>query len=431
MMHKRFKKTAYSTLFYIVIAGIILVILTPIYFLANISLMSDQEAYDWPIALYPSFVNKFKLELVNDKYLLSVYSSSLGGYATVIETNDFENLQKLVKRKTNSTISKDLFQKEIKEVKELVSKNATEIRTLRSQYDSLSAKIRHANIEIAQIKEKLSRIPENMEGMESIKKSYQEKLDNAIKNKEDLKKKSEILESKLYEVASVSFSVPKNLFDNYMTFFRVTSNAIPALIRSIEVALLTVVISLTIGGMAGYAFARYFFKGKNVLKLSVLFVRMFPGISIALPMVIILAGMGFYDKPIGLSLVYSIGQIGLTTWITASIFMGISVELEEAAMVFGTTRTGAFLHVTLPLAIPGLAASAMYAFIGSWSETAQAIVLTQFHPTFPVVVYQTLVGAKGLINLTAAGGMAMAVPAIVFTLIIRRYILQMWGGVTV
>nr|WP_240739536.1 ABC transporter permease subunit [Marinitoga lauensis] len=84
----------------------------------------------------------------------------------------------------------------------------------------------------------------------------------------------------------------------------------------------------------------------------------------------------------------------MTIWITASIFMGISVELEEAAMIFGTSRFGAFIKITLPLALPGLAASAMYAFIGSWAETAQAIVLTQFNPTFPVVVYQTLVGLK-------------------------------------
>nr|WP_211250140.1 ABC transporter permease subunit [Mesoaciditoga lauensis] len=429
-MHRKVKKTIYSTLFYIVVAGIILVILTPIYFLTNISLMSDQEAYDWPIALYPSFVNKFKLELVEGKYLLSVYSNSLGDYTTIVETSDFDNLQKLTDRKTNSKIPKDLFLKEVEKAKALTSKNATEINTLRSQYKKLTTKIRHANIEIAQFKEKLSML-KGMQGMEDVKKSFQEKLNKAIKDREKLKEESKTLESKLFEIASVSFSVPKNLLENYITFFKVTTDAIPALIRSIEVALLTVTISLIIGGMAGYAFARYFFKGKNILKLSVLFVRMFPGISIAIPMVIILAGMGFYDKPIGLSLVYSIGQIGLTTWITASIFMGIPVELEEAAMIFGTTRTGAFLHITLPLAIPGLAASAMYAFIGSWSETAQAIVLTQFHPTFPVVVYQTLVGAKGLINLTAAGGMAMAIPAIIFTLIIRRYILQMWGGVTV
>jgi len=158
---------------------------------------------------------------------------------------------------------------------------------------------------------------------------------------------------------------------------------------------------------------------------------MYPGVAIALPMVIILANMGFYDRPIGLSLVYSVGSIALTVWITASIFLGIPVELEEAAQVFGATRFGAFMRVTLPLALPGLAAAAMYAFLGAWNETVSAIILTQFNPTFSVVVYQTLLGAVGQVNLAAAGGIVMALPAIVFTFLIRRYIRQMWGGITV
>ncbi len=183
--------------------------------------------------------------------------------------------------------------------------------------------------------------------------------------------------------------------------------------------------------MAGYAFARYTFRGRNILKFSVLFVRMFPAVAIAMPMVIILANMGFYDNPIGLSLVYSVGSIALTVWITASIFMGIPVSLEEAAQVFGATKLQAFMRVTLPLALPGLAACAMYAFLGAWNETVSAIILTQFNPTFSVIVYQTTLGAVGQVNLAAAGGMVMALPTLIFTFFIRRYIQQMWGGVTI
>jgi multiple sugar transport system permease protein len=227
------------------------------------------------------------------------------------------------------------------------------------------------------------------------------------------------------------FSAKKNLLINYDTFFKVTRDAVPALIRSLQICALTILISLSIGGMAGYAFARYVFAGRDALKFSVLFVRMFPGVAIALPMVIILANMGFYDKPIGLSLVYSVGSIALTVWITASIFLGIPESLEEAAQVFGATKTQAFLRVTFPLSLPGLAAAAMYAFLGAWNETVSAIILTQFNPTFSVVVYQTLLGAVGQVNLAAAGGLAMAIPSVIFTFFIRRYINQMWGGVTI
>ncbi len=231
----------------------------------------------------------------------------------------------------------------------------------------------------------------------------------------------------------VYFSLRTSLLANYMTFFRVagTGQALPALVRSLQVAAMTIIISVSIGGMAGYAFARYVFPGRNMLKFSVLFVRMFPGVAIALPMVIILARIGFYDQPIGLALVYSVGSIALTVWITASIFMGIPVSLEEAALVFGATKFQAFMKMTLPLALPGLAAAAMYAFLGAWNETVAAIILTQFNPTFAVIVYQTVLGAVGQVNLAAAGGMAMALPTIIFTFFIRKYIRQMWGGMTV
>ena len=229
----------------------------------------------------------------------------------------------------------------------------------------------------------------------------------------------------------VYFTGRKNLIHNYNTFFKITRDAGPAFIRSIQIALMTIAISLTIGGMAGYSFARYIFRGRNALKFSVLFVRMFPGVAIAIPMVIILVNLGFYDKPFGLALVYSVGAIALTIWITASIFLGIPVSLEEAAQVFGASKGRAFMRITLPLALPGLAAAAMYAFLGAWTETVSAIILTQFNPTFSVVVYQSLLGSVGQVNLAAAGGIVFALPAVFFTFLIRRYIRQMWGGITV
>ena len=73
----------------------------------------------------------------------------------------------------------------------------------------------------------------------------------------------------------------------------------------------------------------------------------------------------------------------------------------------------------------------MYAFLGAWNETVSAIILTKFHTTFAVIVYQTVLGAVGQVNLAAAGGMAMALPAVMFTFFLRRYINKMWGGVTV
>lgn len=426
-------KLAGRTVFYIIVVGIAFIILLPIYFILSISFMSDQEAYDWPLNMYPTFTNSFKLEesrTIEDGYLLSIYSNAQQKYVTIFDGEDVDEILHYTKNKTNCNISEDLFMEKADEVKIISEKNNEEISSFVTQIDDINNEIRKLNSSLTKLRKNL-KLVQDQESMQDMKVKFENDITEQEAEKEALELQLSKLQSDLEEINSVNFSVFKNIFANYITFFQVTADSLGALFRSIQVALLTVLISLTIGGMAGYAFARYMFRGKNALKLSVLFVRMFPGIAIAMPMVIILANMGFYDRPIGLSFVYSVGQIGLTTWITASVFMGIPVELEEAAMVFGGSKFTAFVRVTFPLALPGLAASALYSFIGSWNETAQAIVLTQFNPTFPVVVYQTMVGAKGMVNLVAAGGVAMALPAVIFTLIIRRYILQMWGGVTV
>ncbi len=428
------KKIINKTLFYILIVGIVLFMMTPVYFLLVTSFMSDQEAYDWPLSMFPSIFNDFIMEksnTIDGGYLISIYSDAQQEYVTLSESDDFEYIQKFIRGKTNSQLEKEIFDEKVKILDELNAKNGNLINELSEKLSEEEIRLAKMNRDLIKIEKQISKIPDDMSDMQDIKNKL-------IHDANDIKAeliRSELavknLKNELRPINSVKFSIVKNWLDNFDTLFRVTRDSVDALLRSIQVALTTVFISLLIGGMAGYAFARYFFKGKNLLKLSVLFVRMFPAIAVAMPMVIILAEMGFYDQPIGLSFVYSVGQIAMTIWITASIFMSIPVELEEAAQVFGTSRVGAFIKVTLPLALPGLAASAMYAFIGSWNETAQAIVLTQHNPTFPVVIYQTLVGTKGMINLVAAGGVAMALPAVIFTLIIRKYILQMWGGVTV
>jgi len=345
-------KLAKLTTFYILIVGIMMVILTPIFFIVSLSFLSTREAYEYPLPLLPSLRVKYEMTYGKRGYMLSVYDRVEKVYEPVLDTQDLEKMSVYMKAQLAARLT--------------VPEIETQIARLEAGEDP------------------------------------------------------------------VRFTKARNLLYNYDVFLKVagTGQAIPSLFRSLQVCLMTIVISLSIGGMAGYAFARYIFKGREVLKFSVLFVRMFPGIAIAMPMVIILIDMGFYDQPIGLSLVYSVGSIALTVWITASIFMGIPVELEEAAQVFGATKLQTFFRVTLPLALPGLAACAMYAFLGAWNETVSAIVLTQFNPTFSVIVYQTVLGAVGQVNLAAAGGMVMAIPSVLFTLFIRRYINQMWGGMT-
>ena len=346
----RLSKGVRSTLFYLLVITIAVIIILPVFFIVSLSFLTTHEAYSYPLPLLPSLTSKFSLTYGERGYLLSVYDRVNQEYETVLDTDDLDKMRVYMENRLGTSVT----------------------------------------------------VPE---------------LETQI--------------AKLSSENPVDFSMNTDLLHNYKLFFQITEDAVPALILSLQIAALTIVISLSVGGLAGYAFARYMFFGKDMMKFSVLFVRMFPAVAIAIPMIIILADLGFYDQPLGLALVYSVGNIALTTWITASIFMSIPESLEEAAQVFGATRLQAFIKTTLPLALPGLAAAAMYAFIGAWNETVSALILTQFNPTFSVVVYQSLVGATGQVNLAAAGGIVMAIPAVLFTLIIRRYIKQMWGGVTV
>ena len=215
--------------------------------------------------------------------------------------------------------------------------------------------------------------------------------------------------------------------ENYRTFLLVNPEVLPSILRSLEVAGITILISLSIGGMAGYALSRFFFAGRNTAKVSILWVHMYPGVALVIPMAVMLMHYGLYDNPIGLGLAYSVGAIALTSWITSSIFTRVPVELEEQAIVMGCNRISAFRRITLPLAAPGLAASAIYIFIAAWNEVVMAVILTQFNPTLPVVVYQSVSGATGQLNLVAAGGIFMALPALVFTFLIKKYIIYMWS----
>jgi ABC-type sugar transport system, permease component len=227
----------------------------------------------------------------------------------------------------------------------------------------------------------------------------------------------------------MEFKYQKNILYNFNQFFAIVTNSVPALKNSILVALYTILISLTIGSLAGYAMARYTFKFKEAINVTMLIVRMFPVVGISIPMAIILIKFGLFDTLIGLALLYSVPNIALTAWVTSSIFIGINVELEEASLIFGANRLQTFTRITLPLAFPALAASSMYAFLTAWNDTISALILTNRNQTLALVVYKAIGTTSSGIQYAAAGSVILILPALIFTFIVRKYVNQMWGGV--
>lgn len=198
-----------------------------------------------------------------------------------------------------------------------------------------------------------------------------------------------------------------------------------AIINSIIVAVLTIIFSFALGLPAGYAFARYAFKGKDSLKLFIVGLRMFPIMVIAVPLVTLYLKLGLNDTLLGVALAHTSMALPFVILITSSIIAGIPRELEEAAMVFGLDRKGAFIHVTMPLALPGLTAAAIFTFLMSWNEVFIASVLTLTNRTLTAFILNTAMAAVDFIKF--AGAFIMIFPAMIFVFIARRYLISMWG----
>ena len=210
-----------------------------------------------------------------------------------------------------------------------------------------------------------------------------------------------------------------------LAFFASFAGVGAALWNSIVVAVLTMVLSIAIGAPAGYALSRFDFPGKATFRMLVLMTRAFPLPLLALPIAVMFLRVGLDDTAFGLALVHTTLAIPFSVLITFSIFSGIPLELEEAAWTLGCNRLQAFNKVVLPLVLPGITASAIFAFTISWNEVFAASVLTVQNRTLTAFLLQSLNVSP--LHLRFAGGAALVVPALIFIFAVRKYLFAMWG----
>lgn len=228
----------------------------------------------------------------------------------------------------------------------------------------------------------------------------------------------------------VIYGWPKALFPQAisvetMQFFINSHGVLPSLRNSVIVALLTLAVSLVIGAPAGYGLARYIFRGQDAFRMAILSTRAFPIVILSIPLAVTFRQWGMYDSLISVALLHTAMALPTTILVTSSVFMGVSRELEEAATVFGCNRLQAFMRVALPLALPGLAASAIFTFVLSWNEVFAATILTLFNRTLPALLIVQLDAAPVVFRF--AGGFFILIPAIVVMFFIRRYLFSLWG----
>ncbi|WP_405973967.1 carbohydrate ABC transporter permease [Streptomyces sp. NBC_00988] len=198
--------------------------------------------------------------------------------------------------------------------------------------------------------------------------------------------------------------------------------------RSLIVSLSVVVIGVVVGLLAALAISRFAFRGRKIVIVGILAVQMVPLVSMIIPVFLLLNDLDQYDKLSGLVITYLTFILPFTVWTLRGFIVNIPKELEEAAMVDGCSRTGAFIRVVFPLLAPGMVATSVYGFIQAWNEYLYALMLlSQEHQTATVWLgnFTTKHGTEYAPMM--AGATMMAVPIVVLFLIVQR---KMAAGLT-
>lgn len=226
----------------------------------------------------------------------------------------------------------------------------------------------------------------------------------------------------VFSTKPLGFFLPS--LENYRTVL--FGDAYPKyLLNSVLISTITVLITLPIGSLAGYAFARLNVKNKDAWFFTVLTTRMAPPVAFAVPLYLLMVRFGLIDSYVGLISVYVFMNLAFCVWLTRGFFEEIPKELEEAAMVDGCSRLKAFLKVTVPLTTGGLIATAVLMFIFTWNEFFFASILTQ-NVAKPFTVHLTsFFGSRRILwgELAAASTIGSLIP-IVFAIIMRRYLIR-------
>lgn len=197
-----------------------------------------------------------------------------------------------------------------------------------------------------------------------------------------------------------------------------------ALRMSLLVTLLTVVAVLAFAFLAALAISRYRFRGRTSFVVTVLLVQMLPAEGLFIAQYKMLSGAQLLNSVIGVSILYTAAIVPFTIWMLRGFVAGVPIELEEAAMVDGLSRTQAFLRITFPLLAPGLVAAGVYAFLQAWNEFTVALVAlpAESARTLPLWLRSFLSASanRGVDwGEVMAASSLIAVPVIVFFLIVQ------------
>jgi multiple sugar transport system permease protein len=199
-------------------------------------------------------------------------------------------------------------------------------------------------------------------------------------------------------------------------------------LNSLIIAVATTIVSLIFGTMAGYALARFKYPGRWRYNISfwILSTRMMPPIVTIIPLFLFFGTLNMLNTKTAVVIAYTAFNLPFVTWMMKSYFQDLPVELEEAAMVDGDTRWGAFIRVALPLARPGLAATSIFSLILAWNEFLLALILTQTERsvTLPIGISGRVTQYTTYWGEISAAGFLASIPIMIFAFVVQRHLVR-------
>jgi multiple sugar transport system permease protein len=211
--------------------------------------------------------------------------------------------------------------------------------------------------------------------------------------------------------------------DHYRSLFE--SQFLRSFLNSVISSALSTTVALVIGTPAAYVICRWRFRARGAIAMWILSTRMAPQIAFTIPFFLAFRQVGLLDTVWGLAIIYLTFNLALVIWMMQSFFEAVPVSLEEAAKIDGCGVWGAFLRIVLPLTAPGMAATAVLCFIFSWNDFFYALILTRTNAmTAPVAIINFMQYEGWEWGKMAAGGTLVMLPVIVFTILVRKWLVS-------
>jgi multiple sugar transport system permease protein len=217
-------------------------------------------------------------------------------------------------------------------------------------------------------------------------------------------------------------------FGNYVTLYNYGAGLPRFFLNSAVVSILTIVITLAVATLGGYAFARFHFPGRDILFLLTLAILMIPYATLLIPLYVLLNKAGLQNSLVGVSLVLAMFQLPFATYMMRISFEAVPREIEESAQVDGCGTFALLWRILIPAVRPGLITVGLFAFLAAWNDFFAPLILItgSDKQTLPLAVATLRQQSMGVIDYgsTQAGVVVMALPCLILFIFLQRHFVR-------